>query len=101
MSVIVVQFSAALEPAAAENLANYSLTASAGTKKAGANKRVALALARYDSAAHTISLTPRKPLTLTPSQELRLVAAGLVDAGGRSIGFMALLSKRAATIVAS
>jgi hypothetical protein len=83
-SVIVVQFSAALNPAAAVNLGAYSLSTIAQGKK-HPSRAVPLGQAVYDPLAHTVMLTPFKKLVLNPSLQLRLNASLLIDAAGRML----------------
>jgi hypothetical protein len=83
--VLVVRFSAALEPGPAQNLGDYHLVALGKGKKSGAGgKPVALASASYDPAAHTVTLTPRGKV---PAQSLQLTitAAGTRDVQGRPL----------------
>jgi hypothetical protein len=79
LSVIVVQFSAALNPAAATNLAAYALSTVAQGRK-HPSKPVPLVHAGYDPVAHTVTLTPIRKLVLKPPLQLRLSGALLTDA---------------------
>jgi hypothetical protein len=84
--VLVVNFSGALEPGPAQNLADYHLVALGKAKKSGgrATKPVALTSAVYDPAMETVTLTPRGTV---PKRTLQLTinAAGTLDAEGRPI----------------
>jgi hypothetical protein len=81
LTVIVVQFSAALNPTAATNLAAYALgTVAQGRKHP--SKPVPLAQASYDPVAHTVTLIPLKKLAFKPPLQLRLRGALLTDTLG-------------------
>jgi hypothetical protein len=82
--VIVVQFSDALSSAAADNLGAYSLTTMAQGKK-HLSKPVALVQASYNTAAHTVTLTPQKKLVLSPPLELQVSGSALTDTLGRPV----------------
>ena len=108
--VIVVQFSDALNSAAAGNLANFSLVSAGKDNKLGTHddKRIVLAQSTYDPVTFTVTLRTRKPLVLTPSLQLNIAASGLTDSLGRPLDgddngqpggdFTAILSKRGITI---
>ena len=82
--VIVLQFSEALNAAAAQNLGNYSLgTVPKGKKHK--SKPVAISQAKYDSAALTVTLFTRNRLVLSAPLQLTLKAVGLLDSGGRPL----------------
>jgi hypothetical protein len=85
--VIVVQFSGALAPESADNVANFSLVMTGKQKPPGSRggRQVALALATYDAAAHSVTLTSRKPLVVNSSLQLSINASGLTDALGRPL----------------
>jgi hypothetical protein len=75
-TAIAVQFSGALNSAAAGNLGNYHLVSAGKDKKFGTkdDKPVALAQATYNAAANTVTLTTTKPLVLSPPLQLTIVA---------------------------
>ena len=110
VTVIVVQFSGALDAATANTLANFSVVTAGKNKKSGTHdeKTVALVRATYNATSHTVTLTPRNPLVLSPSLQLHINAAGLVDVSGLPLtannngrpggSFTAVLSKRGITI---
>jgi hypothetical protein len=107
---IVVQFTGALNPAAAGNLAGYSLVSAGKDKTFGTkdDKPVPLASATYNPAANTVTLIPRKPLVLSPPLQLHLIAQTLTDMLGRPLDrnhdgqpggdFTATLGKQGITI---
>ena len=80
--VIVLQFSAALNPADAESLISYSLVTLPRTKKPKP-KRVALAQATYNPAAFNVTLMTREPLELNPPIQLTVEADRVFDASGK------------------
>ena len=82
--VLVVQFSGALNAAAAQDLSNYTLdTVSKGKKK---SKPVVITQAAYNASTLTVTLTPRKqPVVLKTGLELTIDAAGLPDSSGQAI----------------
>jgi hypothetical protein len=84
INVIVVQFDAALATASAQNLAAYSLVTMATGKK-HPSKPVALVQSSYNPTAHTVTLTPRKALVLSPPLQLRIDASALTDTLGRPV----------------
>jgi subtilisin-like proprotein convertase family protein len=83
---IVLAFSAALDPAKARALANYSLISSSGkdARFGTADDRLTdLALASYDDATRTVRLTPSRPLKVTQAFALNAKGtSGLTDASG-------------------
>jgi sugar lactone lactonase YvrE len=81
MDVIVVQFSAALNDAAARNLANYTLSTAPKGKRHRTTK-VALATASYNMASHTVTLTPRSRSLPKVALVLTINTMGVVDASG-------------------
>jgi hypothetical protein len=83
-SVIVVQFSAALNPASAVNLGAYSLSTIAQGKK-HPSRAVPLGQATYDPVTLTVTLTLPKKLAFKPPLQLRLNASLLIDAVGRRL----------------
>jgi murein DD-endopeptidase MepM/ murein hydrolase activator NlpD len=109
-TVIVVQFSGVLDPASADNLANFSLVSAGKGNNFGTRgaRSVTLTQATYNASVHTVTLTTRKPLVLTTQMQLRINAAGLSDGQGRPLStsntgqsggsFTAVLSKRGVTI---
>jgi len=82
--VIVLQFSAALNPADAQNLISYNLVTVPKTKKPKP-KRVALAQATYNPAAFNVTLMTREPLELNPPIQLTVEADRVFDASGRPL----------------
>jgi len=94
--VIVLHFSGALDAGCAQNTNCYNLVTIACGKQQ--SKVVALAHATYNPADNSVKLTTRKRLVFGPS--LRLTVAGLSDWLGRPLDghFVAMLSKRGATI---
>jgi hypothetical protein len=101
--VIVLQFNEALNAGDAQNLGAYGLATVVKSKKQK-SKPVALSQATYNATAFTVTLTPRKPLVLSPALQLTVKAAGLRDALGRPLNnganVMAILSKGGATVSA-
>jgi hypothetical protein len=82
---LVVSFSGALEPGAAQNLADYHLATLVKKKKGVTQgKPMALASATYDSSAHTVALVPRGKVSKQVMQ-LTINAAGTPDSLGRPI----------------
>jgi streptogramin lyase len=78
---IVIQFSAALDPAGAQDLSVYSLgTVPKG--KRGKGQAIALGQASYNAKTFTVTLLPRKPLKIPPAVQLRVRAARLLDRFG-------------------
>jgi hypothetical protein len=84
---LVLQFSDALKPAQAQNLAAYQLVMAGRDKKFGTrdDKRVALASARYDGSAHTVTLIPKQAFNEMQLQQLTVKSALLRDSLGRLI----------------
>ena len=88
-TVIVVQFSGGIwMPPPPDNLANFQprhrgqrqdVRHSPNVKQKSGGTGSA---ATYNAAAHTVTLTPRKPLVLNPSLLLSINASGLTDAAG-------------------
>jgi sugar lactone lactonase YvrE len=76
--VIVITFSAALNPDDAQILGTYSLETVPKGKK-GKSQTVALAHASYDLSKFTVTLTTRKPLKLPPAVQLTVKALRLFD----------------------
>jgi hypothetical protein len=77
---ITIDFSGAVNAAEATDLANYRLVS--------AGKRIHLRAASYDPALGTVTLTPRRPLTLHGPARLRVDGVdpgGLHDSSGRLI----------------
>jgi hypothetical protein len=83
-TVIVVQFSNALNASAAGNPGAYVLSTTPQGKK-HTTKGLALARVAYNPTAHTATLTPAKKLVLKPPVQLRLSAASLPDSLGRPL----------------
>ena len=94
---IVLQFSGALNPAQAQNLAAYQLVTPGRDKKFGTrdDKRVALASARYDGSTHTVTLIPKQAFNKMQLQQLTVESALLGQPGG---DFVATLKGKSVTI---
>jgi hypothetical protein len=71
-TVLVLTFSSALDPARAENASNYIIVNPSG-------KRVAIAGAAYNPAAHTVTLHPSEKINL--HHNYRLVVSGTGPSG--------------------
>jgi hypothetical protein len=109
---LVLQFSDTLNPAQAQNLADYQLAMTGRDKKFGTrdDKRVALASARYDGSAHTVTLIPKQAFNEMQLQQLTVKSALLRDSLGRLIDgnddgqpggdFVATLKGKSVTIAA-
>lgn len=85
---IAVNFGAAIDPAAAANPANYQLVGAGRDGKLGTRDdvRLGLAAATYDPASGSVRLAPGKKVALSAAPvQLRVVAAGLLDAAGRPV----------------
>jgi predicted outer membrane repeat protein len=106
---IVLQFSEALDSAAAQSISSYTLaTVPKNTKHK--SKPVQISHASYNASAFTVTLRTRKTLALKPPLALTVKAASLLDALGRELdgndsgqsgaNFTAVLRK-AGTIVTS
>jgi hypothetical protein len=80
---IVVRFNGRLNPASAQNIANYVLTTDPGGQKAA--DRIALSAAVYNAAAETVTLTFEQPFVLDRALQLTIRAGGLRDTLGRPI----------------
>ncbi len=95
-SVIVLQFSEALNAGDAQALGAYGLATVAKSKKQK-SKPVALAGATYNASTFAVTLTPRKALAAGAAMELTVHAASLLDATGRpldnGVNATAVLSK--------
>ncbi len=108
VTVIVLQFSGALNTSDAQNRLLYSL-APETTKKhvIKLGKPVAPATAIYNASANTVTLTPKKALVLNPPEQLTINSSGLLDGLGRALDgnddglpggkFIATLSKKGIT----
>jgi hypothetical protein len=81
---IVVQFSGALNPAAASNVAVYTLTTVA-RGKTHKTRTVPLAQAIYNPAVHTVTLVLRKARVRPAPLQLRISGASVTDALGRPL----------------
>ncbi len=109
VTVIVLQFSGALNAPDAQNRLLYSL-APETTKKhvLKLGKPVAPATAIYNASTNTVTLTPKKALVLNPPEQLKINSSGLLDALGRALdgnndgvpggNFVATLSKQGITL---
>ena len=97
-TVLVLQFSGALNASAAENVGAYELAAVTKVKASGKGKNkkpattklgkpIALASAAYNASNDQVTLTPRSALTLTASKPDELIVNGLLitDMLGREI----------------
>ena len=84
--MLVVSYSGALDPGHAQDLRDYHLVTAGRDKKFGTrdDKRVALASATYDPAAHTVRLSPRGNVS-NQKLQLSITAAGTLDAQHRPI----------------
>jgi hypothetical protein len=93
---IVVQYSGALNPGAAGNVASYRLVSAGKDRQFGTrdDRPVRLAAATYSATAHTVTLLPRKPLVLSPPLQLQISGAALTGPAG---SFTAILGKRGTT----
>jgi sugar lactone lactonase YvrE len=76
--VIVITFSAALNPSDAQILGTYSLETMPKGKK-GKSQAVALSQASYDPSTFTVTLKTRKPLKFPPAMQLTVKAIRLLD----------------------
>jgi hypothetical protein len=83
-TVIVVQFSGALDAAEAQNLAGYSLSTVPHGKEHRSSP-VALAQAVYNAPANMVTLSPRKPLSLKPPLLLSINTSVISDTSGAPI----------------
>jgi hypothetical protein len=101
---IVLQFSAALNAADAQNLVDYSLATMAKSKKQK-SKPVPLSQAHYDPAAHTVTLYTRKPLVMSAPLQLTVKAAKLLDSEGLTLAggtnVVAIISKSGAKVTSA
>jgi hypothetical protein len=110
VQVIVLQFSEALDPATAQNISSYTLATDPKNKKQR-SKAVPLSQAIYNSSTFTVTLVTRQTLALSPSLELTVKAASLLDALGRELdgnssgesgaNFTAVLSKAGANVTSA
>jgi hypothetical protein len=110
MQGIVLQFSEALDPATAQSISSYTLATVPKNKKQR-SKAVPLSQAIYNSSAFTVTLVTRQKLELSPSLELTVKAASLLDALGRELdgnssgqsgaNFTAVLSKKGANVTSA
>jgi hypothetical protein len=109
VTVIVLQFSGALNASDAQNRLLYSL-APETTKKhvIKLGKAVAPATAIYNASTNTVTLTPKKALVLNPPEQLKINSSGLLDTFGRALAgnngvpgstFVATLSKQGITLL--
>ena len=81
---IVLQFSGALRAADAQYLGDYSLATMAKSKKQR-SKPVPLSQARYNAAAHTVTLFTRKPLVMSKPLQLTVKVGKLLDSQGLTL----------------
>jgi hypothetical protein len=83
---IVITFSGALDPAEADTLGNYQLAAPGKGKKSKTyGKRIGLRSAVYGPTPARVTLQLSGKLALSPPPQLRITAAGIVDAFGRAL----------------
>ncbi len=104
---IVVQFSEALNSAAAQSIGSYTLVTVAKSKKQK-SKPVPLSKATYNSSAFTVTLLTKKTLAQSLPLDLTVNAASLRDALGRELdgndsgqpgaNFTAVLSKAGTSV---
>ncbi len=109
-TVIVIQFSGALNPLTAQSLASYALTTEVITKKHGTTlgKAFPISKAVYSASTDTVTLTTKKALVVNPPLQLRVNGSSVLDSLGRPIdgnddgqaggNFLATLSKKGVTI---
>jgi Bacterial Ig-like domain (group 3) len=101
---IVLQFSEAMNFAAAQNVTGYSLVTIPKSKKTK-SKPVALAKASYNSTTFTVTLTTRKALVLSTPLKLTVKAASLMDDQDQpldgGVNVVAILSKSGATVTSA
>ncbi len=107
---IILQFSEALDSAAAQSISSYTLaTVPKNTKQK--SKPVQISHASYNASAFTVTLLTRKTLALKPPLELTVKAASLLDALGRELdgndsgrsgaNFTAVLSKAGTSVTST
>jgi hypothetical protein len=84
--VIVLQFSAALNPGDAQNLGVYSLVRLTRFRKKTKSRPMALAQASYDAGMFTVTLSTRKRLLLNAPLQLTIHTGLLHDPLGRLLG---------------
>jgi hypothetical protein len=83
---IVVTFSGAVDARHANNLRNYRLAAPGmGKSSKTYNKLIPFKSAVYDKTAHRVTLLLNGSLALNPRPQLRITAAGILDAAGRPL----------------
>jgi hypothetical protein len=107
---IILQFSEALDSAAAQSISSYTLATVPKNKKQK-SKPVQISHASYNASAFTVTLRTRKTLALNPPLELTVKAASLLDALGRELdgndsgqsgaNFMAVLSKAGTSVTSA
>jgi DNA-binding beta-propeller fold protein YncE len=68
-TTLVIQFNEALDPARAQNVANYRIVGPDGV-------RIAIIKAMYDSAANTVTLSPKTRLDLHKIYSLTIIGTG-------------------------
>jgi hypothetical protein len=73
ISGLVIGFSGPLDPAAAQNVDNYSFV---GTRNGGRSQNVALSGALYNDATNTVTLTGRELFSLRFFKRLRVTVQG-------------------------
>ncbi len=110
VQAIVLQFSEALNSAAAQSMGSYALVTVAKSKKQK-SKPVALWSASYNSSAFTVTLLTKKTLAQSLPLDLTIKAASLRDALGRELdgndsgqsgaNFTAVLSKAGTSVTSA
>ncbi len=107
---IILQFSEALDSAAAQSISSYTLSTVPKNKKQK-SKPVPISQASYNSSAFTVTLLTHKTLALNPPLELKVKAASLLDVLGRELdgndsgqsgaNFTAVLSKAGTSVTSA
>ncbi len=110
VQAIVLQFSEALDSAAAQNVGAYTLATIPKNNKQK-SKPVAISGATYSASAMTVTLLTSKKLALNPPLDLTVHASSLLDALGRQLdgngsghqgaNFTAVLSKSGTTVTSA
>jgi RHS repeat-associated protein len=111
LNVIAIVFSGDLDPGSAQNLSNYQLTTASRGRKSGraAGKPIPLKSATYDPRTRTVTLTAKKPLSLSQPVRLRIIGSGIRSAWGQALDgqhngqpggdFLAILTGRGVSIL--
>ena len=83
---LVITFSGALDPAEADNVANYHLAVRGKGKNSRTySKPISIKSAMYGPTPNEVTLQLKSKLALAPAPQLRITAAGLLDANGRAL----------------